>query len=1053
MAQSLPSPRIEAHIGNVSGGSQVAVGNYIVQIGRVEGGVVNILNEAPPPPRLRPQPVLLRPKPFPALLDRETETTNLIGALKSQQSVECTGVPGSGKTSLLRHVAHQSQLATTFTAGLVYFQVNQHSAADLLKSIFDAFYICDFPIKPNETEIRHYLQSINALVLLDDVEIDARQIESLMNIAPACTFVSVKTSRSLLGNTLEVSVKGLPTGDAVRLFQKELGRPLSTGEYKGAQIICESVGCIPLLILRAAHEAREQNRSLLGIVSESKLTPGDQRLAAAEIKSTSEDEKKVLAALAVFPGVAVAADHIVAIAGIQNAQLTLDSLEQRGLIQSYENGYMLASDVKPEQLGNLRHWFARALTHFINWTEEHRNQHKLIVGSGAAILLLLKQASGAHLWNEVRRLGHATEEAFTVSGNWDMWASVLDKMKAAAEAQGNLAERAWALHQLGTRALCLEDRSTAVAALTDALRIREQLNDQIGAAVTRHNLNILLPPLPPKVDEPADGAAGTVSAATPLWLKLGVLTLVSLAIVTVLLVAWWFLSSRPPVNPPRIASFRVSPSALPANGQAQLCYEVENAVSVRIEPNIGERRPTTSECLNVTPTETLTYTLIAFAADGSTTSQQVTLIVEPAPPKAEIVYFSVERQNGPGGADDVQFQLCYEVRNAAHAEIDNNGGTVVPDKRHCQPITPQQTTTYTLTATGVDGRTITRQATADATRPPAPRPEILGFKAVPEKVVDDEAAQLCFRLQDASSAQIDPGARTVPASGDQCVDVRPLKTTTYTLKAFNSEGVEVSDSRTITVVQSPRIRDFTILPPRITRGDPVSLCFAFVNASRFSIEPQIAKTRTVKTGEEICLRHRPAATTTYTLTAFNDTGLQSPPRQETVTVAEPPVRIMRFALNPTTAGGTELCYALENARSARIEPGVGELSNLSGDCTRLPSAAQQTYTLTATGADGKTDNSSVTYVPEPPSETPIEINSFTGPQEPIKPGAEAKLCYSISGRATARILPQPGNLTSTEGCVSVSPVRTTVYTLLVAGKQSKPKRATVTVIVEVVIPE
>src|SRR5215207_10677150 len=99
--------QIEAHIGDVSGGSQAAVGNYIVQIGRVEGGVVNILNNAPPPPRLRPQPVLLRPKVFPKLLDRQTETTAVIDALKAQQSVECTGEPGMGRTSLLRHLAHQ----------------------------------------------------------------------------------------------------------------------------------------------------------------------------------------------------------------------------------------------------------------------------------------------------------------------------------------------------------------------------------------------------------------------------------------------------------------------------------------------------------------------------------------------------------------------------------------------------------------------------------------------------------------------------------------------------------------------------------------------------------------------------------------------------------------------------------------------------------------------------------------------------------------------------------------------------------------------------------
>lgn len=65
MAQSLPPTHIEAQVGNVSGGSQVAIGSYIVQIGRVEGGVVNILNHAPTPPRLRPQPVSLRPLRLP----------------------------------------------------------------------------------------------------------------------------------------------------------------------------------------------------------------------------------------------------------------------------------------------------------------------------------------------------------------------------------------------------------------------------------------------------------------------------------------------------------------------------------------------------------------------------------------------------------------------------------------------------------------------------------------------------------------------------------------------------------------------------------------------------------------------------------------------------------------------------------------------------------------------------------------------------------------------------------------------------------------------------
>ena len=256
MAQSLPANHIEAHIGDVSGGSQVAVGNYIVQIGRVDGGVVNILNGQPTPPRSRAQPVLLRPRAFPGMLDRETETSNAIQALQSKESVECSGEPGSGKTSLLRHLAYQPQVSN-FTAGVVYFQVNQQSNDDLLKSFFDAFYEYDSPVKPTETEIRHYLQALNALILLDDVEITPEQIESLMNVAPNCTFITATSKRGLFGETREVTLKGLPTNEAVTLFQREFGRDLSAEEQKGAQTLCESVDCIPQRVLRAAHEALE----------------------------------------------------------------------------------------------------------------------------------------------------------------------------------------------------------------------------------------------------------------------------------------------------------------------------------------------------------------------------------------------------------------------------------------------------------------------------------------------------------------------------------------------------------------------------------------------------------------------------------------------------------------------------------------------------------------------------------------------------------------------------------------------------------------------------
>jgi len=1215
MSQSLPATHIEAHVGNVSGG-QVAIGNYIVQIGRVEGGVVNILNEAPPPPKTRPQPVSLRPKPFPGLLDRETETAELIGALTSQQSVECTGQSGAGKTALLRHLAHESQLPGIFLSGVVYFQVNQQSAADLLKSLFDAFYTCDFPIKPNETEIRFYLQSVNALVLLDDVEIAAQQIEFLMNLAPNCTFIAVTKERSLLGEVREVPLKGLPIGDAVRLFEKELQRPLLSDEEKAAQLICESVACIPLQVLRAAHEARQENRSLLPVASGGQLTPGDPRLATSEIKSASEDEKKVLTALAAFVGAPVAAEHVGMVAGVMSVEPVLAALERRGLVQSYDRRFTLAGDVKADQLGDLKPSFARALVHFLDWTKQRRNQPEEIARSAEAILAIQKWAVSAQAWNEVSRLGHATEEALTLTGKWDMWAKVLNDIKAAAQAQGNIAESAWTLHQLGTRALCLGDRSAAEAALKDALRIRERINDQSGAAVTRHNLNILLNPLPPKTkrDEPSDNGAGSGSISTPVFLKISVMVLVGLAaLVSVVtgLIIWKSRASKPPVVPPKIASFSVTPSAVPANSQAQLCYEVENAGSVRIEPNIGEK-PATKGCLTVMPSETTTYTLVAYASDGSTTRQHVTLNVEAAPPQAQIVAFEVRRPNGDSGVNDGQFRLCYEVRKAAHAELDNNGGTVVLDRPQCQQIRPQQATVYTLSATGADGITVTRQATADPGRLPSLPPQILSLEAVPQKVVNEGEAQLCFQLKDASSAQVDPGVRSVSiGTGRQCVSVRPLQTTTYTLRAFNAEGKEEKKDVTIKVSRPPTIlefwadrkevlpgesvkicyqvknarslqidngigevrpvdsgcvttiigktssaidpakifqltasglegetstreiritvrtphvdiTEFTVNPQKITRGDSVSLCFRAENASAVGIEP-VTKRIASPNGERICIPHQPKTTMTYTLTAFNEWGVRPPTRQAEVIVEEPklrqarilffeissprikrgesvnlcygvaeatttrisplrgefpnsekycihqsprdstvyilsatgedrqavtrevtveveeavapPVRIKRFEINPTWAHGTQLCYELENARSASIEPGFGELRNLTKDCPKLGSRKEQTYTLTATGADGNTVQKEVTYTPPPPpKEGPIHILSFWPATQTIKAGNQAKICYSTSGIGTAEITPQPGSVSPLlYSCVKVAPTDDTDYILTVTG--------------------
>ena len=156
-----------------------------------------------------------------------------------------------------------------------------------------------------------------------------------------------------------------------------------------------------------------------------------------------------------------------------------------------------------------------------------------------------------------------------------MWASSLQAVLKAAKREENRPEEAWALHQLGTRSLLLGVNTEAKASLTDALHLRESLNDQAGAAVTRHNLNLLLLPPPPKTEkklesQPPVPVPAPVPRPWPLLVKVGLPALVVLALLTALVV--WRLWPRPVLAQVNVKSFTVDPATVPAGASAQLCY-------------------------------------------------------------------------------------------------------------------------------------------------------------------------------------------------------------------------------------------------------------------------------------------------------------------------------------------------------------------------------------------------------------------------------------------------------------------------------------------------
>ena len=915
MARTEAATDIYARIGDVGAGSQVAVGHHIVQIGDVKGGIVYIQKEDPKPPRPRRQPVLLLPRKFSGLLDRTTETSESIKALGSNESVECVGEAGAGKTTLLRHLAYQSELAG-FTSGVIYSQVNQQSNDDLLKSLFDAFYEYDSPIKPTENEIRHYLDTFNALILLDDVETTPQQIQQLMTIAPNCTFIAATSRRSLFGEAREVTLKGLPTADAISLFERELGRTLSPEERNAAEHLCELVGCNPQRILRAAHQAREENRSLVDVIPPDPSAPLDQVLATAEIESRSDNEKKVLSALAVFYGAPVAAQPVAAVAEVSGTDHILDDLERQGMVQSHEKRYSLSSDLRkslPQNVDSLR---TRALNHFVAWVKEQNGNTEAIANSAQPILLIMKWAVSAKMFAEARALGHGIEEALALSGKWDMWATSLQSVLDASRAEGNRADESWALHQLGTRALCLGDDVEAERSLKSALAMREAMHDERGAAATRHNLNILYGPPPPnerdKPDEPVNDPG-----ISP-FLKFGVPTLAGAALVAALILGWpWFknrqsdpsgdtvsVAAQPatPVAPapavvpptpapaesvvstnvapaPQIVSFTADPTSITDEGRVKLCYNVVNGERLEIDNGIGKVRAVNEGCTETKINETTTFTLNASASDGRSVTRHTTVnVVHPT----IALEFTANPQEitAPNSA-----LLCYQASRASSLSIDHGVGEVpIPTEgeRGCTQVHPSETTTYTLSATGSFNRTADRQVTVSVSAPTPVVPEpprippvrITGF----EIKAEGRRSQLCYSVENAVSASIDHGVGVMKLPGE-CRFIRATRRTTFTLTARDANGGSDQRSVDYTPPEAPvipiSIVSFEPDTQTVAPGAAAKICYRTFGVGTAQISPQPGEVTPGILGfDKHCVTVSPRESTVYTLTVIRPDGGQ-----------------------------------------------------------------------------------------------------------------------------------------------------------------------------------
>ncbi|MEJ2706931.1 MAG: NB-ARC domain-containing protein [Anaerolineales bacterium] len=483
--------------------NQVTVGEKRIQIGSRHGSLVHFSHAGEKPCLQRKaSPSRILPQNFTGLLGRRSEVERALAALSTAHSVEFYGPGGVGKTSLLRHLTHHP-LAQNFPDGLLYLNAGNQLPGDLLQSIFEAFFEYSAAYKPNLAEIRRALQEIRALVVLDNVKLERQYLESLLDCAPKSSFLLVTEERLLWGACEALPLQGLPEKQALELLTRALERPLEAAEISSAKKVCHRLGGYPLYLLQAATLVRDQNRTLVELASLVDKRALDTVLAEACLEATSPAERRVLAVIGTLGGAPLHERHLSQLALLPNVQPLLDRLLQCGLILVDNHEYTLASGIQAlfEARGVLERWRVWAMDYFRSWVAERPHQSQEIISQAGGLIYLVEWALDAGESRRALRLARAMEGALIAGCRWDAWNRVLYSALEASLALDDMPAKAWALHQLGTRALCLGEDGVARRHLILAYLLRQALGDWNGSAVTRHNLDTLTPPEANLVEE------------------------------------------------------------------------------------------------------------------------------------------------------------------------------------------------------------------------------------------------------------------------------------------------------------------------------------------------------------------------------------------------------------------------------------------------------------------------------------------------------------------------------------------------------------------------
>jgi hypothetical protein len=198
-------------------------------------------------------------------------------------------------------------------------------------------------------------------------------------------------------------------------------------------------------------------------------------------------------------------------------------------------------------------------------------------------------------------------------------------------------------------------------------------------------------------------------------------------------------------------------------------------------------------------------------------------------------------------------------------------------------VTPEDTITYTITATSEDD--VSDSATVTVTVEQIPAPEITTFAASPETVEEGSSSTLSWEITGATAAVVQAGGQTihtVPAGelAAGSFEVTPDGPTTYTLTASSGGGDDTATAAVNVQGAAPVIDAFSATPTEVIIGQNARLAWQITGADTIEIVDGAAQSLDVSGADvadgslEVPIN---TALSTFTLRATNafDTTFQT----------------------------------------------------------------------------------------------------------------------------------------------------------------------------------